>query len=209
MGAPTPSGRRILQTFRARRPEEERKRRGEGAGEVLSHGLVGHQFRGQPRFSARRAKTSDERDINTPLHHTYHCRPHYYMYNTSIWVHLKTWKPIWHYLLDTTVCNSYMIAHTTPQRPHADHWTSYSHKSFRNELVRELFKHSERLTEPSSGILGNNKAPTLAEHVRKAPAVEHGIRTRLEGPRQYCAVCTIQKRGVVAKKKESVTEAFW
>ena len=31
-------------------------------------------------------------------------------------VHFKTWKPLWHFLLDTTVVNSYKIHHCIPKR---------------------------------------------------------------------------------------------
>ena len=112
-------------------------------------------------------------------------------------VHFKTWKPLWHYLLDTTICNSYKIAHTTSQRSYAHDWNHYSHKSFRDELARELFSHSERLTHPNNGIMGNNKIITLAHYVKHVPAIEHGMPERLDGPAKYCVACTVQKRSVI------------
>ena len=34
--------------------------------------------------------------------------------------HFKTWKPLWHFLLDTTITNAYKIAHCRPERPNAE-----------------------------------------------------------------------------------------
>ena len=64
-------------------------------------------------------------------------------YNTQR-THNKTWKPLWHFLLDTAVSNAYKIAHSLGGKPYGGKNVA-SHKAFRIDLARELFNHSERL----------------------------------------------------------------
>ena len=71
-------------------------------------------------------------------------------YNTQR-VHFKSWKPLWHFLLDTTITNSYKIAHCRPKRVQKP-WQLQGHRDFRIQLASQLFEHSDRLPGiPSTG----------------------------------------------------------
>lgn len=61
--------------------------------------------------------------------------------------HVKGWKALWHFLVDTAITNDYKLAHCTEVRPWGESWESFTHKRFRRQLATELFKHSERLNE--------------------------------------------------------------
>ena len=112
-------------------------------------------------------------------------------------VHLKTWKPLWHFLLDTTIVNSYKIINTTELRPYAELRKHGSHKLFRMDLVQELYDHSTRVASPPGGFKGYKKKE-LAQLVRCAPPVEHGIRVQLSEGLHYCVPCSIGHR--IARK---------
>ena len=112
-------------------------------------------------------------------------------------VHLKTWKPLWHFLLDTTVVNSYKIINTTELRPYAELRKHGSHRLFRMELIQELYDNSERIAQ-SSGGLQDHKKKELTRLVRHAPPIEHGIRVQLSTKLHYCVPCSIGSR--IARK---------
>ena len=112
-------------------------------------------------------------------------------------VHLKTWKPLWHFLLDTTIVNSYKIINTTELRPYTELRKHGSHKLFRMELIQELYDHSERIAKPFPG-LHDHKRKELTQLVRHAPAIEHGIRVQLSEKLHYCLSCQISSR--IARK---------
>ena len=108
-------------------------------------------------------------------------------------IHLKTWKPLWHFLLNTTVCNSYKIVNTTEQRPYCELRKHEAHKGFRMELVKALYERFERLATPSDGLRAP-KREELARLVRHAPEVEHKHRIKLNGGPYYCIPCSISSR---------------
>ena len=64
-------------------------------------------------------------------------------YNTQK-KHLKTWKPLWHFLLDIAITNTYKIHHSCSRRTT---YIYYSHKDFRIKLATDLFSHSERVSK--------------------------------------------------------------
>lgn len=109
-------------------------------------------------------------------------------YNTQR-THFKTWKPLWHFLLDVTITNGYKIAHCTPERPNGEGWRHYSHKQFRTKLASQLFGHSERL-----GVYRQPPKP-LSAHVYQATEREHGHITSM-GSTKYCKACECAKRPV-------------
>ena len=41
-------------------------------------------------------------------------------------VHFKNWKPLWHFLLDITIVNSYKIHHCAPKESVYQSWIHYS-----------------------------------------------------------------------------------
>ena len=80
--------------------------------------------------------------------------------------HLKSWRPIYHFLLDTTIVNCYKLS--TKSIP--GYWPKRSaHKAFREELVEALFNNGERLTKPPGRV-----ATMEEKDIHKAPAEEHG-----------------------------------
>ena len=66
----------------------------------------------------------------------------YYNTQKAYW---KSWKVLWHFLLDTTITNVYLQAHSTPACPWVEHWTHWTHRAFRTCLANQLFDQSERL----------------------------------------------------------------
>lgn len=99
-------------------------------------------------------------------------------YNTQR-VHFKSWKPLWHFLLDTTIVNSYKIHRCTPDQHHY-----YSQREFRTRLASQLFEHSERLSgRPSTA------KESLSSQVHPASAYDHGRLERMEGKIKTCASC--------------------
>jgi Transposase IS4 len=85
-------------------------------------------------------------------------------YNTQR-THLKSWKSLYHFLLDTTIVNCYKLsAGSIPS-----HWPKRSaHKAFREDLVEALFDHGERLTNPPGRV-----AIMEEKDIHKAPVEEH------------------------------------
>ena len=109
-------------------------------------------------------------------------------YYTTQRTHFKTWKPLWHFLLDTTITNAYKIAHCTPERPNAEPWEHLSHRKFRTRLASQLFFHSERLGAPFQS------REDLSKHVHPARTSDHGYIIRLSGKRKHCMACICAKR---------------
>jgi len=107
-------------------------------------------------------------------------------YNTQR-THLKSWKSLYHFLLDTTVTNCYKLS--TKSVP--GYWpTRSAHKAFREELVDALFNHGERLTKPPGPVNTMEDAD-----IHKAPAEEHGQRpVRLGNKQRSCAACVTAGR---------------
>ena len=95
-------------------------------------------------------------------------------YYTRQRTHFKSWKPLWHFLLDTTVTNAYKTAHCTPERPNGEAWEHLSHKRFRTKLASQLFAHSERLGIPFQ------PREALAKYVHAARESDHGVITRMQ-----------------------------
>ena len=86
-------------------------------------------------------------------------------YNTQR-MYLKSWKPLYHFLVDTTVANYYKFS--TKSVP--GYWPTYSaYKAFHKDLVSALFKYGKRLTKPPSP-----SAIMEDKDIHKAPTKEHG-----------------------------------
>ena len=108
-------------------------------------------------------------------------------YYTTQRIHTKSWKPLWHFLLDTTIVNCYKIAKSSPKRPWGEPSSHHSHKDFRLELVEELFMHSKRLTPE----------PKLAKHLKQSVAQtnkpNHVELIRMDGDSKTCDVYMAKK----------------
>ena len=115
-------------------------------------------------------------------------------YNTQK-IHVKTWKFLWHFLLDITIFNSYKILNITEQRLYAKLRKHATHKVFRMKLVKILYERSKRLNQSLDG-LHVFKRRTLAQLVHHAPSIKHEFRVRLVGEFGYCISCSIGSRGV-------------
>ena len=127
-------------------------------------------------------------------------------YYTSQRVHLKTWKPLWHFLLDTTVCNCFKIASATPQRPYTELQSHDRHKTFNMELINGLYENSERLHAPACPRR-SMKPNKLSLLVHKAPAFQHEKLLRLGDDPKACEACNSAGRVVVnVLKRKPLTE---
>ena len=109
-------------------------------------------------------------------------------YYTTQRTHFKTWKPLWHFLLDTTITNAYKISYCTPERPNAEPWEHLSHRRFRTRLAGQLFSHSERLGAPFQS------REDLSKHVHSAREPDHGFPIRMKGTKKTCIACLCDGR---------------
>lgn len=117
------------------------------------------------------------------------------VYYTTQRVHLKSWKPPWHWLLDTTIVNSYKLSfhalnYDDPDLP-CERYTKQ--RKFRQDLVKELFQQSERLTTPHY-----DRSVAMADLV--SPAEEDSEHKPYhKGKRGYCKACEAVGRKATAR----------
>ena len=103
-------------------------------------------------------------------------------YNTQK-SHWKSWKALWHFLLDTTITNAYLQASSSPARPWAEDRDNWKHREFRIRLANQLFDHSERLQWcPFT-------AQPMAELVHRAAPRDHGKLQKLGNIPRTCIPC--------------------
>ena len=107
-------------------------------------------------------------------------------YNTIQRPHRRTWLPLWHFLLDTTVTNCWKIAQTSPQSRFGKQKNRFTHKDFIDELINGLFIHSERLAPHRT------RAP-LTNQIRHIQSTHHEM-VRMHTKAKVCQVCVKQKR---------------
>ena len=104
----------------------------------------------------------------------------YYNTQKSYW---KSWKALWHFLLDTTITNAYLQASSSPARPWAEDRDNWKHREFRIRLANQLFDHSERLQWcPFT-------AQPMAELVHRAAPRDHGKLQKLGNIPRTCIPC--------------------
>lgn len=115
-------------------------------------------------------------------------------------IHRKTWKPLWHFLLDTTITNCFKIHRHRP--PGAiDTSPQWSQKKFRTELANGLFAHSERLTKPVS----DTQQPLIPYVIPDVASEHHHV--VLSQKIQPCRVCRLKRRRPIAvMKRKPLTE---
>ena len=105
-------------------------------------------------------------------------------YHTTQRPHRRTWFPLWHFLLDTTVTNCWRIAQTSYAQMSSEskkRKSRLTHKGFIDELIDGLFEHSERLTPKRS------RSP-LTNQIRHIQASSHRM-AFLAKEAQNCQVC--------------------
>ena len=100
-------------------------------------------------------------------------------YYTSLKIHRRTWKPLFHFLLDTTVTNAYKLSSYATRG-----WLNHaSHKAFREDLVNALFKHSARVPQ-------QYKSRVSMDKIIWCPVVEHGYKPeKINETAVACAAC--------------------
>jgi hypothetical protein len=133
-------------------------------------------------------------------------RSYYNMQRTTC----KTWKPLWHFLLDVVLTNSYLLATQPP--PRQPKICPKGHLKFLRDLAKGLFKHSERLTKPSNSwatIEANRKvheAKPLQVLVRKDPNPSLHVRVCLSEPKPCMACAAIDRRSAPKTHKKPLQE---
>ena len=110
-------------------------------------------------------------------------------YYTTQRVHMKSWKALWHFLLDATIVNKYKIAVPSSTQGFSSIRKKSSHMRFRIDLATELFRRSERLKGKAPG-----PKKSLHHLVNSASAEAHEQATRLSGSLKACEACKAAKR---------------
>ena len=68
-----------------------------------------------------------------------------YYYNTQR-VYIKSWKSLQHFLLNSTIVNSYLLYYYVSKQLKNQPRTQYTQRGFRVKLTYQLFKYSKRLS---------------------------------------------------------------
>lgn len=105
-------------------------------------------------------------------------------------VYFKSWKPLWHFLLDTTITNCYKIHHCMPKRLNESR-IQYSQREFRARLASQLFELSERFSGQQISIRAS-----LASRVHPAAGRDHGLLESMRDGVKACVPCLLAGRGV-------------
>ena len=118
-------------------------------------------------------------------------------------VHFKSWKPLWHCLLDFTIVNCYKIHRCTCKESFQQRWTHYTQREFRARLASQLFESSERLSGKPSPIKGS-----LATRVHPAAPRDHGYLECMQDGVKACVPCLLAGRKVLnpAKSRKPLQE---
>lgn len=113
-------------------------------------------------------------------------------------VHYKTWKSLWHFLLNITICNSYKIINSIEQRSYTKLKKHNVYKRFKIELVDTLFQHSKRYIELK--YCENLKFKKLTQLIKQTLSKKHESIERLNNKIKECVVCKIIDRRVKVEK---------
>lgn len=103
-------------------------------------------------------------------------------YNTQR-AHRKTWKPLFHFLLDTVVGNCYLLSSYRPVDRY--YCREKSHKQFRKDLRKALFQNSTRARKHPSHATPSR--PSINKIIWE-PVVEHKL-IKLGERQQNCSGC--------------------
>lgn len=106
-------------------------------------------------------------------------------------VHFKSWKPLWHFLLDTTITNCYKIHHCMPKRLNESR-IQYSQRESRARLASQLFELSERFSGQQISI----SLASLASRVLPVAGRDHGLLESMRDGVKACVPCLQAGRGV-------------
>lgn len=97
-------------------------------------------------------------------------------------IHFKTWKPLWHFLIDTVIVNSYRLSSYHDRTGY-----KYSHKQFRMDLRDQFFKRSAQRPRTRSTL------PHKPPNIIWAPVAKHK-QVELDGKQHVCAACSEAQR---------------
>jgi hypothetical protein len=107
-------------------------------------------------------------------------------------VHMKTWKPLFHFLFDTIVGNCYKLSSYSAA---AGHLRQDSHAAFRRALRHALLQASTQLTIPRAPQPGRKRT----DDVTWKPLVEHNL-TKLWTKPKNCSACIEAGRKATQEK---------
>ena len=82
----------------------------------------------------------------------------------------KTWKPLWHFLLDTAIVNTFIIYASNPEQPWGPYRKKHLHREFRRALITALNSNSECLTQPPP-----TRSGPLTDHIHQAHQADHKL----------------------------------
>ena len=117
---------------------------------------------------------------------------------------MKNWKPLWHFLLDTTITNCYKLHHFHPQGLPFN--KRYEQKEFRTKLAIELFNHSERTTSPPGNSTQTHMGPLIQYVIPDvASQYQHVLLSQVP---KACVPCKVGKRrpAETTKKRKALGE---
>jgi hypothetical protein len=115
-------------------------------------------------------------------------------YNTKRKKYYKTWKPLWHFLLDAALTNSYLIA-THPPPGELKRYPKKGHAQFLKDLANGLFQHSKMKPRNSTIETNRNvhKAKPLQDLIRKDLNPSQHTKVNLSEPKP-CKACAVAGR---------------
>jgi len=98
-------------------------------------------------------------------------------------IHCQTWKPLWHFLLDTVIGNCYLLSTYLPTTRYT--CRKDTHKQFRIDLRNALFEHSTRKRKPYTQ---KTRIRHGTNDIIWAPTERHTL-VRLWDKSMYCSAC--------------------
>ena len=104
-------------------------------------------------------------------------------YFTTQRTHRQTWKPLWHFLLDTVIGNCFLLSSYTPTDRRAGR--KDSHKQFRIDLHNALF---ERSTRKRKAYTKEDPSWCSTNEIVWYPTENHTL-VKLWRKPKYCSAC--------------------
>ena len=117
-------------------------------------------------------------------------------------VHIKNWKPLWHWLLDTTITNAYKRNACTSTSSRAFRSKNSSHFDFRMKLANELFERSQRqyLKRP------HPPPKPAVEPTQKIAPSAHEFVNLPDRHQSYCVVCKLEDCTSTERNRKALKE---
>ena len=113
----------------------------------------------------------------------------------------RTWKPLWNYLFQTTICNAALIwmdqGHSAKKKG--------GHLKFRTKLASQLMSHSSSF-KYTSPIDGFGVRTNLSNHIITSRNGCNGIHDVISQSAKECKACMAQGRTAQASEKRKVLQ---